>query len=62
MKTQDTEVDGYDDHAIHITEHTRFLLSAEFKKAYKKDEQGKALKERYTAHIAQHQAMMKKGE
>ena len=62
MKTEDVDVDGYDDHALHINEHTRFLLSAEFKKLYQKDEQGKALKARYAQHIAAHKEAKKQGE
>lgn len=62
MKTEDVDIDGYDDHALHINEHTRFLLSAEFKKLYQKDEQGKALKARYAQHIAAHKEAKKQGE
>ena len=46
----ETEIDTYDDHELHIVEHTRFLLSAEFKK--RKDK--KSLKERYVRHIEEH--------
>ena len=62
MKVEDVEVDGYDNHLLHIGEHTRFLLSAEFKKTYKKDDQGKELKARYAKHIEEHKAKLKKGE
>ena len=55
MKTKDLPIDEYDDHALHITEHTRFLLSAEFKKW--KD--GETLKKRYVAHIAAHKKQLK---
>ena len=62
MKVEDVEVDGYDRHDLHVGEHTRFLLSAEFKKMYTKDEKGAALKARYAQHIAAHKAAMKQGE
>ena len=51
MKSADVDVDDYDDHDLHSIEHTRYLLSAEFKKS--KD---KAIKARITAHIAAHKA------
>ncbi len=44
------EVDTYDDHALHITEHTRFLLGEEFKKRGNKE-----IKERFAAHIRAHE-------
>jgi hypothetical protein len=50
LKEEQAEMDEYDDHALHITEHTRFLLSEEFKRVKKKDE----VKERFLAHIAAH--------
>ena len=50
MLKEDLEVDEYDDHALHINEHTRYLLSAEFKSRKDKAE----LKKRYAAHIAAH--------
>ncbi|MBQ8322559.1 MAG: hypothetical protein IJX91_01185 [Clostridia bacterium] len=50
MTGNDVTVDEYDDHAIHIVEHTRYLLSAEFKK--RRD--GDGLKKRYAGHIAAH--------
>ncbi len=53
MKGEEVEVDEYDDHALHITEHTRFLLSSEFKKGKNAAE----LKKRYVAHIATHKRM-----
>ena len=51
-------VDEYDEHTLHITEHTRFLLSAEFKRC-KNQEQ---VKERFIAHINAHKSQMKKEE
>ncbi len=60
MKREDVVIDEYDEHALHVTEHTRFLLSSEFKKL--KD--GADLKKRYVAHIAAHKqaiAMEKDG-
>ncbi len=50
MKEEDVEVDAYDAHDLHITEHTRFLLSSEFKKGKDKER----LKKRYVLHIAAH--------
>ena len=46
---------GYDDHDLHIVEHTRFLLSGEFKKR-----ENPALKERVCEHIADHERKKKK--
>ncbi len=58
MKKRDVGVDEYDDHALHISEHTRFLLSAEFKKL---GSQGNLdlFKERYCKHIALHKQAQK---
>lgn len=50
MKTGAAEVDSYDDHELHVTEHIRFLLSSEFKKL----DDGGAAKKRFEAHIAEH--------
>lgn len=50
LKAGDISVDEYDEHALHITEHTRFLLSDEFKRSTRKEE----LKKRYVAHIDAH--------
>ena len=55
LQEKQVDVDEYDDHALHIVEHTRYLLSAEFKK--KKQKQ--ALKERYVQHIQQHKDKQK---
>ena len=55
MKTGDAEVDSYDDHALHITEHIRFLLSSEFKKIH----DGGVTKKRFEAHIAEHEKSKK---
>lgn len=46
--------DVFDDHAVHTEEHTRFLLSGEFKKC------GEGAKERFLRHIAEHAAMSEK--
>ena len=53
LKAESIEVDEYDDHTLHITEHTRFLLSEEFKRLKNKAE----TKERFLAHIAVHNLM-----
>ena len=55
MVTGKVAVDEYDDHALHITEHTRFLLSAEIRKL---GEKGEAMKKRYVEHIALHKKAM----
>lgn len=54
MKGADVAVDEYDEHDLHVIEHTRYLLSSAFKKT--KD---KVLKDRITAHIAAHKAAKK---
>ncbi len=48
----DVEADGYDDHRLHIAEHTRALLSG--------GEQDQAVKERIVRHLQAHRAL--KGE
>ena len=50
LKEEQADVEEYDDHALHINEHTRFLLSEEFKRV--KDKQG--VKDRVLAHIKAH--------
>ncbi len=55
MKKGEVAIDEYDEHSLHITEHTRFLLSSEFKKWKDKD----VLKKRYVEHIAQHKKALK---
>ncbi len=47
--------DSFDDHALHISEHIRYLLSSEFKKL--KDREIK--KKYFEAHIAAHKKMKK---
>lgn len=56
LKEMEVEPDDYDDHALHITEHTRFLLSAEFKRYKNKEE----LKKKFAAHLKAHKEMLKK--
>ena len=55
MKTGEVAADSYDDHALHIVEHTRFLLSDEFKRMKNKD----VVKARFIAHIEAHEDMKK---
>ncbi len=55
MKTEEVTPDCYDDHALHIAEHTRFLLSAEFKRWRDKE----LIKDRYVAHLNAHKQWMK---
>lgn len=50
MKSECVGVDSYDDHELHITEHIRFLLSAEFKRVKERA----AVKARVEEHIAEH--------
>lgn len=47
-------VDEYDDDSLHVVEHTRFLLSSQFKK-----EKGEGVKERFLAHIRAHKTAEK---
>ncbi|MBO5240983.1 MAG: hypothetical protein J6B56_06165 [Clostridia bacterium] len=56
LKRACVEIDAYDEHELHITEHTRFLLSSEFKRCQNKEE----IKKRFIAHIDAHKAAMKK--
>jgi hypothetical protein len=56
MKTGEIQIDCYDDHALHITEHTRFLLGEEFKRV--KDKAG--VKARLIEHIQQHKEILGK--
>ncbi len=58
MRRGAVEVDEYDDHALHVVEHTRYLLSSEFKKAKEKT----VLKARYVEHIHRHQQAMGNAE
>ena len=55
LKTKEVGVDEYDEHDLHITEHTRFLLSAEFKRARGSDE----MKVRFLKHMQEHEKLKK---
>jgi hypothetical protein len=55
MRMGEVEVDCYDDHGAHVTEHTRFLLSEEFKRIKDKA----VVKERFVQHIKKHEEMKK---
>ncbi len=55
LKEVDAEIDEYDDHELHITEHIRFLLSAEFKKMRNTAD----AKARFLRHIALHKQALK---
>ena len=55
MQQKEVDSDEYDEHELHITEHTRYLLSAELKTASNRDE----LKSRFLKHIQQHKKMKK---
>ena len=50
MRERDVQPDAYDDHELHVIEHTRYLLSAEFKRGRDRER----LKQRYVAHIQAH--------
>lgn len=58
LKSGDVQPDGYDDHDLHLSEHVRYLLSAEFKRAKDQAEQ----KKRFEAHIAKHKQLKKRNE
>ena len=58
LKEGDILPDDYDAHELHIQEHTRFLLSAEFKKSKHQD----AVKERFLTHIKAHKKMQETDE
>ncbi len=49
LKEGSVSVDGYDDHDLHAVEHTRFLLSEEFKKLGDSE-----VKRRFVAHLEEH--------
>ena len=55
MRKADVAVESYDEHALHIVEHTRYLLSAEFKRIPHNAD----LKTRYVAHIEAHKKEVK---
>ncbi len=50
LGSEEKDADAYDDHALHITEHTRALLSGA--------EQDQAVKERMARHIASHKKFL----
>ncbi|MBQ7368424.1 MAG: hypothetical protein IJW60_01780 [Clostridia bacterium] len=54
LKTEAVLPDEYDEHDLHITEHTRFLLSAQFKECAHLDE----VKARFVAHIRRHKEQL----
>ena len=58
MRTMDVDVDVYDDHDLHVVEHTRYLLSAEFKNMKDKEN----LKKRYLAHLQAHKELQNKNQ
>ena len=53
LRETEVEVDEYDDHALHVNEHIRFLLSAEYKRSRNKEN----LKERFMKHIETHKKL-----
>ncbi len=55
LRKENVEIDCYDEDEIHIEEHTRYLLSAEFDG----DKEGKG---RFIAHLAEHEKAKKKKE
>ena len=50
MVKGDVQVDVYDEHDLHVVEHTRYLLSSEFKKV----KNAQQIKARFIQHIAEH--------
>lgn len=50
LKEGDVSPDCYDDHSLHIEEHTRFLLSSEFKNCKNQD----GIKKNFIAHLQAH--------
>ena len=56
LAKEDVAADGYDDHALHIAEHIRYLLSGEFKKC------GVGAKERFERHISLHREALAAAE
>jgi hypothetical protein len=57
LKHADLVPDEYDEHTLHVTEHTRFLLSTEFKRVKNSEE----VKKRFLAHIREHKKMQAEG-
>ncbi len=57
LKSGEVAIDVYDEDGLHIVEHTRFLLSEDFKKS--KNEE---VKKRVVAHIAAHEQAKKEKE
>ncbi len=49
LRKNEVEVDEYDDHELHEVEHTRYLLSEEFKKSRDGE-----MKKRFVAHLRAH--------
>ena len=56
LKKGEVAVDEFDEHALHVTEHTRFLLSSEFKRCADRE----AVKARFLKHIAAHKSLTEK--
>lgn len=50
LRTKDVEPDSYDEHELHVVEHTRFLLSSEFL-----NHPDEKVKKRFESHIAAHE-------
>lgn len=55
LRERAVEPDDFDEHELHIAEHTRFLLSAEFRNSDKRD----AWKKNFSAHIEKHKQYRK---
>ena len=58
LKTGEVQVDSYDEHELHVTEHIRFLISSEFKKVSDKER----AKKYFEAHIAAHKKKKKENQ
>lgn len=55
LKSSDLSPDWFDDHDLHLAEHTRYLLSGEFKRSANKEN----IKKRFTAHMQAHKKMLR---
>ena len=52
MRTKEAVAEEYDDHSLHVVEHTRYLLS---------EQPGEEEKARIIAHVKQHKAYLAGG-
>ncbi|MBQ2740788.1 MAG: hypothetical protein IJF39_04120 [Clostridia bacterium] len=57
LLSKEVDVEEFDDHALHVNEHTRYLLSSVFEKGEKSE-----VKERVLKHLRAHKAALQKNE